>query len=431
MVAADPLWGVGCGWAFQSAEWLVESTARSFERDSDLDRAVAGYRKVVRKQLLGHFLMTSEYGRGRRYNPAEKILFAAAPHDDKLARIVQAFGARTIPVSKVISPVTMGRAVMVNLRTRRSSAEIERNRSVARDAIRPPDAEGSGPQTEVRRGSIEVSGITSPFIEAGPSSSAEAVVFVHGNPGSSEDYVDLLAETGKLTRAVAFDMPGFGKADKPADFDYTVEGYATHLGRMLHEVGIERAHLVLHDFGGAWGLAWAAANPEAYLSATLIDTGVLVDYKWHYLAKIWQTPLLGEVFMATTNRPGFRLLLRHGNRGGLPRAFVDRMYEDFDAGTKRAVVELYRATRSPDAAFRELGAALKKLDRPALVIWGRRDPYIDVEQAEHQRLTFPHARVVVLDESGHWPFIDNPGAVRDELMSFLAGAVQSQARLSA
>jgi pimeloyl-ACP methyl ester carboxylesterase len=332
-------------------------------------------------------------------------------------------------VSKVISPVTMGRAVMVNLRTRRSSAEIERNRSVARAAIRPPEESGAG--AELRRGSIEVSGITSPFIESGPSSPPEAVVFVHGNPGSSEDFAALVAEAGKLTRAVAIDMPGFGKADKPAGFDYTVEGYATHLGRMLGQLGIERAHLVIHDFGGPWGLAWAAANPQAYASATLINTGVLRDYRWHYLAKIWQTPMLGELFMATANGPAFRLLLRHGNHGGLPRPFLDRMYEDFDSGTKRAVVKLYRATRSPEAAFQKLGAVLKKLDRPPLVIWGRRDPYVGVEQAERQKLTFPDVRVVVLDESGHWPFVDNPEAVKSELMDFLASVVHSQERLSA
>ncbi|MGH3794323.1 MAG: alpha/beta fold hydrolase [Pseudonocardiaceae bacterium] len=52
------------------------------------------------------------------------------------------------------------------------------------------------------------------------------------------------------------DPPGYGGADKPDRFDYTVDGYARHLGGILDQIDVHRAHLVLHDFGGAWSLAW-------------------------------------------------------------------------------------------------------------------------------------------------------------------------------
>src|SRR5215211_3363475 len=142
----------------------------------------------------------------------------------------------------------------------------------------------------------------------------------------------LLERTGQLARALAWDHPGFGQADKPAGYDYTVDGYAAHLGRCLDTLGVTKAHLVGHDFGGPWMLCWAASHPERFASATLINTGVLPGYRWHYLARIWRTPILGELFQATATRPAFRLLLRHGNRPPLPRAFVDRMYDDMDAG---------------------------------------------------------------------------------------------------
>ncbi len=84
--------------------------------------------------------------------------------------------------------------------------------------------------------------------------------------------------------------------------------------------------------------------------------------------------MLGELFNATTTRTGFGLLLRHGNPRRLPRAFVDRMYADLDRGTKRAILALYRATDDPAGDSVRLGAALRPLDRPTLVIWGRHDP---------------------------------------------------------
>lgn len=420
LVASDPLFGVGCGWAFQEAEWLVESTAAHLGHRAELKKAVGRYRAVVRKELLAHFLMTSEYSLNRRYNPAEKLLFSAAARDPKLANVIHDFGGRIIPVRKLISPVTMGRAAMVNLRSRSDRDQIRRNRTLARQVMTPAEPEG------LRRATVEVAGIISPYIESGPHDAREAVVFVHGNPGSSEDFASLVAHAGKLTRAVALDMPGFGRAGKPAGFDYTVEGYAAHLGEMLAELRIDRVHLVAHDFGGPWALAWAAVNPDAYASAALINTGVLLDYRWHYLAKIWQTPVLGELFNVAATAPAFRLLLRHGNSGGLPRDFLDRMYADFDAGTKRAVVRLYRASRHPEAQFRQLSAELGGLDRPVLVIWGKKDPYIGHEHAAGQRNTFPDARVKMLDGSGHWPFVDNPEAVREALIPFLADVVTSR-----
>jgi hypothetical protein len=68
-------------------------------------------------------------------------------------------------------------------------------------------------------------------------------------------------------------------------------------------------------------------------SVTCTDTGVLVGYRWHYLARIWQTPLLGELFMAATTRAGMRLLLKHGNPRSLPEAYFDHVFGTFDRGT--------------------------------------------------------------------------------------------------
>lgn len=275
----------------------------------------------------------------------------------------------------------------------------------------------------IERSRPTVAGLRTPVITAGPPELTEAVVFVHGNPGSGEDWAGLVGQVGAFARAVAMDMPGFGRADKPADFDYTVAGYAAHLDRVMETLGIDRAHLVLHDFGGPWGLAWATRNPDRFASVTLVNTGVLIGYRWHYLARIWRTHVIGELFMAVTGRPGFRTLLRHGNPRGLPRTFVDRMYDEMDAGTKRAVLRLYRATSDPAGASLEWRRALAPLHRPVLVIWRVHDSYLPVRFAHRQRETFPAAQIVLFQDSGHWPYADDPQGVADVLLPFLAGVV--------
>jgi pimeloyl-ACP methyl ester carboxylesterase len=64
------------------------------------------------------------------------------------------------------------------------------------------------------------------------------------------------------------------------------------------ELGIERAHLVVHDFGGPWAWAWAAERPGRVASVVAVNTGMLSGRKWHRLARIWRSPVRGELLQA-------------------------------------------------------------------------------------------------------------------------------------
>lgn len=271
--------------------------------------------------------------------------------------------------------------------------------------------------TSLSTAEVVVAGVRSPVLVAGPQDREEAVVFVHGNPGPKEDWEDLLPRVGEFGRAIAPDLPGYGGADKPRDFEYTVRGYGQHLAGVVDQLGIRRAHLVLHDFGGPWGLAWAVDHPDAFASATLIGTGTLIDYSWHRYARIWRTPALGELFQVTATRGGFRLLLGRENPK-LPREAIDVMYANSRSwATKRAILKLYRAT--PESLLMAPVERLRALDRPALVLWPTKDPYLPAEQADRQRQAFPSARIELLDGYGHWPFKEDPGAVASHLIPFL------------
>jgi pimeloyl-ACP methyl ester carboxylesterase len=259
------------------------------------------------------------------------------------------------------------------------------------------------------------------LVQAGPIEASEAVVFVHGNPGSADDWEAFAAAAGVSgLRAVAFDLPDFGETLAPAGFEYTAPGYAAFLEQAMTALGIDRVHLVLHDFGGPIGLIWAAMHPDALASVTLIDTGILPGYKWHRLARIWRTPLLGEIFQATATRGAFRRLLNRNEPRGLPRPFVEGMYDHYDRRTRRAVLKLYRATDDPGAGGAEFAALMAPRDIPALVIWGEHDAYLPAEYAARQRDAFPSAEVHVLPASGHWPYADDPQTVERLLVEFLS-----------
>jgi 2-polyprenyl-6-methoxyphenol hydroxylase-like FAD-dependent oxidoreductase len=114
-LATDPLFGVGCGWAFQSAEWLAESLRPALQGDESMEQGLERYRRRHRRELGGHAFFIHDYATGRKLNPAERMMFSAAARDPKMATRFDAFGTRQVRPQQAM-PGMMARAVAVNAR---------------------------------------------------------------------------------------------------------------------------------------------------------------------------------------------------------------------------------------------------------------------------------------------------------------------------
>jgi 2-polyprenyl-6-methoxyphenol hydroxylase-like FAD-dependent oxidoreductase len=131
-LAADPLWGVGCGWAFQSAEWLSESVGPSLSGDAEeVDAGLERYRQRHRAGLAAHEKFTSEYSTARRFNPMEKLLFRAAARDQVLAQRMALMGERWISPQKMLTPGLIARMIRVNLTPRSAPLGLRGTASAA------------------------------------------------------------------------------------------------------------------------------------------------------------------------------------------------------------------------------------------------------------------------------------------------------------
>lgn len=115
--SADPVMAIGCGWALQSAEWLVEATAPALREGSSLASALKRYRRIRSAHIGGHERFLALAARSTKPNPIQKLMFSAAVRDRQTAHLLRAFAGREIPVRRFLSPSAISRAMLVNIRS--------------------------------------------------------------------------------------------------------------------------------------------------------------------------------------------------------------------------------------------------------------------------------------------------------------------------
>ena len=287
-------------------------------------------------------------------------------------------------------------------------AMLEKPQRLLRPVDRPPGGDG-----------VIVNGIRTVVREAGPCGDDEAVVFVHGNPGSSADWEPLLPVAGM--RAVAWDAPGFGQADKPerlpADARRPRRVHRRRPERARDRARPPRPARLRRAVGPRVGGLGARARGER-------------DADRHRAAARLPLALARAAVAHARARRG---LHGHHHAAGLPDAAAPgqparparrvrrphvRRLRRGDEARRAAALPVGRRSRRRGRA--RAGRSLP--DVPALVLWGGHDPYLSYRLAARQREAFPAARCVVLPESGHWPFADDPGRVAHELTAFLRSA---------
>lgn len=115
-MASDPAVGVGCGWAFSSADWLVQEVGDALASGGDLDAALKRYRRRHHAELAGHHQQIARASRGRRPTTTEAILYRAATRDPVTAARFNAYASRNVSPREITRPRTLLRAARFGLR---------------------------------------------------------------------------------------------------------------------------------------------------------------------------------------------------------------------------------------------------------------------------------------------------------------------------
>jgi len=265
---------------------------------------------------------------------------------------------------------------------------------------------------------IELAGSPA-FYRTAPAPGAPAL-YVHGVPTSSDDWISFLERSG----GIAPDLIGFGRSGKGGNLNYSIEGLTDFLQRLLDHLQIDRVKLVVHDWGAAVGLAFAQRNPQRIERIVVINGVPLFPaegVRWSRLARLWVRPWIGELVMGSTTRRVLARTLRASavEPTAWPDARIASIWEQFDQGTQRAILRLYRS--ADEGELTRTGAGLDRLQSPSLIVWGEADPWLPVAVGEKYATALPHASIDRLERAGHWPWLDRPEVV-ERVASFLAAA---------
>ena len=272
------------------------------------------------------------------------------------------------------------------------------------------------------------------YVDEGPRD-GRPVVMLHGNPAWAylyRGFVPPLVEAGH--RAIAVDLLGFGRSDKPDDAAaYAIDRHVTRLLGLLDSLDLRDACLVVHDWGGPIGLPWAVRNPDRVSRLMILNTfapRLPGPMGRAFTLRALRARGVGEVIATVRDGLTEDFLLRAGvrNRHRLGDD-VKRAYRapHPDRASRTGILAFPRqvplSRDTPVAALtRATADGLEQhfRDRPATICWGMRDILFREPVLDLWRQLLPGAGVVRLEEAGHFVQEDTPERVVEELLALCA-----------
>ena len=248
--------------------------------------------------------------------------------------------------------------------------------------------------------------------------SGQPLLLIHGMWGDHLDWEPVLEPLSERYRVIAVDLPGFGQSE--ADhIEYTAAFFTERLQRLLTRLGIDRVAVCGNSFGGQLAMSLALAAPALVTKLILVGTGGLRKFQ----------PGEIEATLGLRSERVLRSLTPEINSFMFGKLFVEQGSE-----TQRRYLEKQNA-RLKSAAYPQyvrivnrcmrlaidfyLLGRVKSIQAPVLLLQGDRDPVVPLEWARAAVPLFPKARLVVIDNCGHVPQIEQPARFVREVAAFL------------
>ena len=255
----------------------------------------------------------------------------------------------------------------------------------------------------------------------GVTGSGPAVILQHGTPTNSVIWSTVIERLRKHFTLYYLDLPGYGASAKFEGQDVRLRAFAQTMRDFALHLGLERPHLVGHDFGAATVLGAHLVEGLEVCSITVVDGVVLSPWGTPFSRHVKEHE---DVFAAVPAYVHEAVLEAHLKTG------VSRV---MDAVTMRSLLNPWTGVEGQRAYYRQVGqydyeytVRLEKLypdlKVPVAIIWGEEDRWVNVSEGQRLRRLIAHASFDSLPDAGHFCMIDVPHLLSNVLHAALVRA---------
>ena len=256
------------------------------------------------------------------------------------------------------------------------------------------------------------------FVQDSGPREAPAILLLHGFGASLQAWDDWAPALEKNLRVLRIDIPGFGLSGPAVNQDYSDAADVARVIAVMDQLGVQQVIVAGHSMGGriAWNLA--AAHPERVSQLVLLSPDGFPDPNAKS-DKTYEVPALLGLLPYSLPQWALRM-------GGVAPAFADnsqltpqmmQRYHDMmlAPGVRTALLERMRQTRNSDPVSR-----LQSIKAPTLLLWGEKDAFIPVSNAQDYLKAMPQAKLVTLPDVGHVLHEEAPQASVQAVLDFLS-----------
>lgn len=259
------------------------------------------------------------------------------------------------------------------------------------------------------------------------------VLMLHGNPSWSLYYRNLVKALAGQRRCIVPDHVGMGKSDKPGEdaYPYTLQARIDDLTGLVDSLDLqEPLTLVVHDWGGMIGMAWAVQHPQRVAKLVILNTaafGLPPGKAFPWQLALTRTPL-GTLLVRGLNAfsaGATRMAMTRTRMSDELREAYTAPYDSWEerVATLRFVQDIPLRPGDPGYAIVEETKAKLGLfaQTPALIGWGGKDFVFDDHFLAEWKRQLPHAQVVYLADAGHYVLEDAAEELIPQIQQFVLG----------
>jgi pimeloyl-ACP methyl ester carboxylesterase len=240
------------------------------------------------------------------------------------------------------------------------------------------------------------------------------LVFLHGTPWSSQLWRPIAEALSTRFTVHLWDMPGYGASSKEPGHRVDLAWQGELFARLLQEWGLERPHVIAHDFGGAVALRARLLHGARFASLCLTDVVALSPWGSPFFTLVKDHAAVFEQLPPVVHLGAIEAYIRTAAHRDLREDDLASLVAPWtgDAGQSA----FYRQIAQADEHYTdEIEPRYGDIDEPTRIVWGAQDAWIPVDRAHRLHALIPGSTLTVIEDAGHLIQLDAPAALAAEL----------------